>query len=347
MTQIPDELQQSPAGQPLSQSISLTEEGQYLGVPVADFLDLDQIHLDIFIKSPNGKFLLLAPAGEPGIGSRVQNYWSRGLQFLYVSRDAYGRQLTSIELFKNLLPASTKGSSTLKTARAIRDVSKVIEGLRSMEQVSQDAWDSVSNSLALLHRHWAEGPWANPTTALQNATLLDHSLSVLVMALMIGRHQGFESEENTIRLGLAAAFHDIGLLDLGFSIPNEENPSLLTNGTQKSRFLDHPSVGANWIRDRFRGEEIVAQAVALHHWRRDDSGFYQKGAQPVLDAPRLAEIIGMAECASNDLLKSPFGTSAIHADPWARRLVSRIEDQFSGQAIDGFLQAFAPRSQQD
>ncbi len=338
LPQIPEELRKEPQGQPLSQSVSLIEDGEYLGIPVLDFLDLDQAHLDIFIKSPQGKWLLLAQAGEPGIGSRVQNYWSRGLKHLYVHRDSYARQLTSIEMFRNLLTSTSKGSSILKSARAIRDTSRILEGLRSMEQITQDTWDSVAGSLALIHRHWAEGPWADPRTALQNASLLDHSLSVLVLSLLVGRKLGFESEENTIRLGLAAAFHDIGLLGLEFAVPGEESLAALSKPAQRQRFADHPAIAADWIRQNIRGESIVAQAVALHHWRRDDSGFYQKGTQPVLEAPRMAEILGIAESASFELLKFP--VSGGRTGAWSERLASKVADQYSAAVVEGAGSAF-------
>lgn len=331
---IPDELKGQPQSQPLSQSATLIEDGEYLGIPVVDFLDLDQAHLDIFIKSPQGKWLLLAQAGEPGIGSRVQNYWSRGLRHLFVQRDAYARQLTSIELFRNLLSTTSQGPSILKPALAIRDTSKIIESLRSMEEVTQGAWEQVADSLTLIHRQWAVGPWANPQTALQSASLLDHSVSVLVLSLLIGRSLGFESEENTVRLGLAAAFHDIGLLGLEFTVPGGESLSALASPAERQRFAEHPTVAAEWIRDHIGADTIISQAVALHHWRRDDSGFYQKSAQPVLEAPRMAEIIGLAETAAFDLLKFPVtgGRSRV----WRDRLASRVEDQFSTAVVEGF-----------
>jgi hypothetical protein len=328
--------------QPLSQGSSLREEGDYLGIPVADFLELESLGLDIFIKSPQGKWVLMAHAGEPGIGERIRTYWSRGLSMLYIQRQSLRRQLDAIRMFSALLPTAATGSGVLKTAQALRHASRVLEGIRSIEQVDQEAWAAIGQSVERLHRVWDAGPWSDPQHVLQNTALLDHSLSVMVLSQLLGRELGFKSEENAIRLGLASAFHDIGLLDLGIPLPSEENPQALDpllNATQRQLFLDHPARGAQWIHDHFEGESVVAQAIALHHWRRDGSGFYSKEAGEVMDAPRLAEVIGLSELAAYELLKSPVGTPS----SWAANLADRLENQFSAPVLEALRHLFERR----
>jgi HD domain len=328
--------------QPLSQSISLHDEGEYVGIPVADFLGLESLGLDLFLKSPAGKWVLLYSANEMGLGERVRTYWNRGLNVLYISKHAFQRQLDAIKMFGNLLPQSVTGSGILKTAQTLRSISRVLEGVRSLEQADQSAWDSVGNSIARLHRFWDSGPWANPDTILRNAPLLDHSLSVLVISLLVGRELGFESQESLVKLGLAAAFHDIGLLDLGCPVPSEERvpeADFTFTPAQRQTFLDHPATGAAWISQHFRGEQIVAQSVALHHWRRDDSGFYARGKQPVLEAPRMAEILGIAEMATFELLRTPFGAQA----GWSNRLADKLANHFSTPVLEGLRGAFEPQ----
>lgn len=328
--------------QPLSQSFSLTDEGEYIGVPVSEFLEVDQLGLDIFLKSPTGKWVLLAQAYESGLSERVRAYWNKGLRVLYLQKQSFKRQLDAIRMFGTLLPSASTGSGVLKTAQSLRSVSRIVEEIRAIEQVDQSAWDSVAQSVARLHQFWDSGPWADTQSVLKNAPLLDHSMAVLVLSQILGRELGFESQENSVKLGLAAAFHDIGLLDLGFPVPSEEKvPSADFTFTPKQRetFLNHPKKAAEWIGDQFPKDRIVSQAVALHHWRRDDSGFYTRGSQPILEAPRMAEILGVAELAAFELLRSPFGTHG----GWAAGLAEKLTDQFSAPVLLALRSAFEPQ----
>lgn len=326
--------------QPLSQSVSLLDDGEYLGIPLADFLDLDQVQFDIYLKTPQGKWACIALAGETGLGSRIQTYWSRGLGYLYIQKAAFQRQLDAIHMFGSLLPTSANGSGILRTARAISDSTKVLQSLKSMEQIAQETWDSVSESILLINRSWNEGPWNDPRTALRNAALLDHSVSVLVIALILGREMGFTSPESSLKLGLAAAFHDIGLLGHEGNLPPNEQKDAAEqlSARQKEFFLSHPARGAEWINQNFRNESLVAQAVALHHWRRDGSGFYERGSQPVIDAPRIAEIVGISEELSYQFLKFPFGIHGARLEG----VIQSVSDRFSTAVMAGTRDALMP-----
>jgi hypothetical protein len=303
----------------LASALSLQEEGEYLGIPVPEFLGVESTPYDVYFKSPLGKWVLLFRAGEPSLSERISSYWQKGLQVLYIRRQAQEYRLADIQAFSNRFSSDPVIPAKLKTAHLVRSVSRRLESLRKLEQVDSECWNSVARAVTEIGSTWTRESWGDSENVLWNATLLDHGSSVMVIALMLGRALGFETPALATRLGLAAAFHDIGLL--GATVP-----------LVQSFFESHASRGAEWVLHRLHADGLVGQAISLHHWRRN-----QRDAFGFSDGvPRMVEILGLAEELDAEIRKEAFAFDR----GWLARFRGQVADQFSVPVLDGLEQTF-------
>jgi len=258
--------------------LELRPEGEFLGVPVTDFLDVKTSPCDVYFKTPTEKFIAIIRKGEEGVAEKAFRYSQKGLSYLYIDRASHEAQLQRIVDFGKLLYSRDDLPAGMRTAHLIRQIGRRLENLNSMNQVDQRLWAETSKDLASIHSLWNAGPWSDPESVLWNASVLDHSSTVLVISLMLGRQLGFSTEANFVRLGLAAAFHDIGLLGAPTSLVGrmsqegfDEARSVADLGIVAEEFLiSHAERGAEWVDQKLGADTLVTQAIQLHHWRQDD-----------------------------------------------------------------------------
>lgn len=316
----------------------LLVEGDYLGVPVVDFLEVGRATCDIHYKSPTGKFIPILHAGEEGVGTKASRYWQKGLAYLYISIPDYEAQLERIQEFGRLLYSREDLPAAMRTAHLIRKIGRKLEGLQAMEQVDDDLWNEISMDLNQIHSLWSIGPWSDPDSVLWNSSLLDHSTAVMVAALMLGRQLGFSTQGNFVRLGLAAAFHDLGLLGAPKALAERLRREWMEDPSKAPRefrgFLaSHAERGANWVMDHLKADTVVAQAIRLHHWRQDQA---QTGPGTV---PRIAEIIGVAE----ELAQFVHAEDFAFKEGWIHEFREACSDRFSFAVLEALPPAFECR----
>jgi len=328
--------------------LELRPEGEFLGVPVTDFLDVKTSPCDVYFKTPTEKFIAIIRKGEEGVAEKAFRYSQKGLSYLYIDRASHEAQLQRIVDFGKLLYSRDDLPAGMRTAHLIRQIGRRLENLNSMNQVDQRLWAETSKDLASIHSLWNAGPWSDPESVLWNASVLDHSSTVLVISLMLGRQLGFSTEANFVRLGLAAAFHDIGLLGAPTSLVGrmsqegfDEARSVADLGIVAEEFLiSHAERGAEWVDQKLGADTLVTQAIQLHHWRQDDrlsplvpNADGKAGPKSV---PRIVEIIGIAEelglTIKNDRFAYPQG--------WVSQFRQTCSDQFSFAVLDALPKAF-------
>jgi HD-GYP domain-containing protein (c-di-GMP phosphodiesterase class II) len=129
-----------------------------------------------------------------------------------------------------------------------------------------------------------------------------HSHSVAMWSRMLGRKKGL-SEEELLRLGLAAVFHDFGKIGIPEDILNK--PVRLTE-EEFTVMMQHPLIA----RDLLSSIDLLADllpAITHHHERWDGTGYPKKLAGE--DIPLWARIIGIADAydtmASRRTYKEP------------------------------------------
>ncbi|WP_169307016.1 HD-GYP domain-containing protein [Ferrimonas sediminicola] len=104
-----------------------------------------------------------------------------------------------------------------------------------------------------------------------------HGVAVCALAIVLGRHCGFDSADLRL-LAMAALFHDVGKLRIPHSILNKRIP--LTRPEQA--YLEaHPKLALEMLRGAALGHKRIRLMVANHHEMLDGSGYPQglRGAQ--------------------------------------------------------------------
>jgi len=129
-----------------------------------------------------------------------------------------------------------------------------------------------------------------------------HSHSVAMWSRMLGRKKGL-TEEELLRLGLAAVFHDFGKIGIPEEILNK--PVRLTD-EEFAVMMQHPKIA----RDLLSSIDLLADllpAITHHHERWDGNGYPKKLSGE--DIPLWARIIGIADAydtmASRRTYKEP------------------------------------------
>jgi len=129
-----------------------------------------------------------------------------------------------------------------------------------------------------------------------------HSHSVAMWSRMLGRRKGL-TEEELLRLGLAAVFHDFGKIGIPEEILNK--PVRLTD-EEFAVMMQHPVIA----RDLLSSIDLLSDllpAITHHHERWDGSGYPKKLHGE--DIPLWARIIGIADAydtmASRRTYKEP------------------------------------------
>ena len=99
--------------------------------------------------------------------------------------------------------------------------------------------------------------------------LYDHSLSVVTLAVLLGRLVGFD-ELQLRTLASAALLHDIGLLKLPRELTRTKGR---LSEEELQQYQSHPTLGVEVLRESPGVPLEVLQVVAEHHVTLDHSGF--------------------------------------------------------------------------
>ena len=157
-----------------------------------------------------------------------------------------------------------------------------------------------------------------------------HSHSVAIWSRTIARRTGM-SEENLIRLGLAAVFHDFGKIGIPEEILNK--PSRLTD-EEFAIMKQHPTIA----RDLLSSLELMSDLLPAitHHHERWDGGGYPAGLKGE-QTPFWARIICLADAydtmASRRTYKAPMPPDAI-----MKELRKGRGTQFDPELVDVMIQ---------
>ncbi|MCL1864138.1 MAG: HD-GYP domain-containing protein [Defluviitaleaceae bacterium] len=116
-----------------------------------------------------------------------------------------------------------------------------------------------------------------------------HSLSVSVLSMATGRALGMD-DEMVLRLGSAAMLHDIGKQMIPPEIINKKGK--LTD-PEFNLVKNHPSRGADSLRDNGVGDEELWGAIRHHHEKIDGSGYPNKLSGE--EIPLFSRIIAVAD----------------------------------------------------
>ncbi len=257
---------------------------EYLPVLASEFLSGKKSFFDIYLASPDQRFLKLCEANDTFSPERAQNYIQQGVTHFYFKKTSHENCLSYCDLLGRRILKSKSASSSLRISQIVSNGSDLLEKIRlqGMNVHNMDyAMDFTKDVLFFIRQQ--EGEKSKLIHQyLKDIALVDHVLGTTLVAALLCIPLQLASDTAVTTVGLAALLHDIGLNSLPSHL-HSENRELFSAEDQRI-FDQHPDIGAK-ILSAFSGiHPTVIQAVAQHHKRRDSGG-----------KNRVAEIVGLSD----------------------------------------------------
>lgn len=300
----------------LNKSIKDPEEqsadGVLVGIKAANFLSGSKSFFDVFVKLGRNKFVKILDAGESFEVDRINRYMERGLEYLYIKKQAQKFYLDFCDKLTLKIIKSSKVSEAVKINQTLNQGHEVGTFLKEsgMNAESLEFATNYSNNVTELIKNVA----ANDKTLkmfMQNIANFEHCAGTALISGLLARKMGYTGADLISVLGVAATLHDIGLykinntydeLDGNFDYLDEEEIEieLKNKGISESRkkqiskiYYEHPTRGAEVVLKIQGIDPLVPQLIAQHHERIDSTGF-PKLIKPQMINP-LSQIIGVAD----------------------------------------------------
>jgi putative nucleotidyltransferase with HDIG domain len=173
--------------------------------------------------------------------------------------------------------------------KALKVVDQIFQDVRMGEIPSSDAAINVVKSMAQLTMTEPHAMMALSMLKDYDNYTFTHSVNVSVLALAVGRACNL-TDEQLKTLGLGGLLHDLGKLRIDVDIITK--PGRLTDA-EFDVIKEHPSFGAEIVKEMEDVTPEVMQIVLGHHLRYDRSG-YPAVAVGNIDSP-LVEMTAIAD----------------------------------------------------
>lgn len=284
---------------------------------------------DLFVRLSSGRYVKILKSGDAFTEERLQSYQRRGVRVFYLRREAQERFLSYCDELNSraaqdpATPVEAKVADAVRygeeTARFLRTLgvedARVRHAEKFVSQINDLASDMNLKRNAVFKAFFS------------NLAICDHGAGTAIVASLIAQSMGFGDAVKIV--GMAAMFHDIGLMHMPPELHDEDESRM--SEEQTTLFRTHPVVGARILRaiGGFTPEAITA--VEFHHDRKGSSLSGGLGSPT-----QAAEIVGISEEFVHLIRRSK-------ADPELKPLRHLERHSFSGYSrpvVEGFRNAF-------
>lgn len=260
-------------GEVKKDDVEVRPKQEYCKVSIDEFVARPKIDFDVFIKLSETKVIKLANQGEELPKDRVQHYKDKGVKFLHILKEDFGK-LVDFNINLTRLIKDRGDISVEKKLNFIKYTGEVI-----MEKVFvvgldkksfTDAQNFITMSLGVI------------CESSEHLDLLDHlnsnsdqvyahSLGVALYSVMVAKKMLFESNPVLFKVMTAGLYHDIGKKEIDQDIL--QKPRHLLTQQERKTFETHV-IRSQEILMKVSGiSEEVAQLVAEHHEDMTGTGY--------------------------------------------------------------------------
>jgi HD-GYP domain-containing protein (c-di-GMP phosphodiesterase class II) len=274
-------------------SIVTEDDQRFTSIAAEDLLVSKKYLFDFYIRLSSGKYIKVLKSNEPVDSARLITYLKKGVKNFYLKKDIHAKYVTYCDnvaraiLKSKTISIQTKLKGTLihgqETLKFLKD-----QGLSpSNIQLAQSFLGNVEILIDQIQLK------KNPDVTLffNDLIKVDHGVSCTILAGLLANVMGMQADRAVQVVGMAAMFHDIGLVKL----PPEcqEDTEFKMTQEQYLQYSKHPLIGAQIIQELPQLDPIVAQAVAQHHERRNRKGYPLHLGPGAIN--RVAEIVGICD----------------------------------------------------
>jgi|GEM_PF-4361969 len=317
------------------------------------FISGSKSFFDVYVKLRADKYIKILQAGDTFDYQRVMDYLKKGVSYFYIRKEAlesymnYCDKLTSAVNDNKAIDLKKKFGFVLNQAEVT--MSTLVDLGVDSDNIAY-AGKYLKNVCNLVEKHGKESSFL--AGLLTDMARFEHSGSVVMVSAMLGKATGVETEKGLETLGMAAFFHDIGMIEQaddedmysdGKDTYHQEEEVVAKLESKKvygdelklleKLWLTHPERGARMIENEKGIAPLLPQIIRQHHAHRDKSEGRFKGSS----VHPMAEILEISDIFVR-IMKS-FHAKDANKPMLVKKLMAAISD-FPRRTREPFMEVF-------
>lgn len=259
---------------------------EFVPIQAKYFVSGSKCLFDVYVRLRAQKFVKILQAGDPFDPERLMSYLQKGVSHFFIRKEAqeayinYCDKVSEAILKVPEIPIDKKFGLLFNQCQSTLNT---IVDLGVNNETVAYAQRFTRNTIVLLNKLNKESPGIAPL--LKDISQFEHSSAVVMMASMLAKGYGVETEKSLETLGLACMLHDVGLY-----IDQPGTDESMTKGQKKfmeedeieERIKDskcfaeekknltnllkkHAKIGAEYISEVPGIQPLVCQIILQHH----------------------------------------------------------------------------------
>ena len=256
----------------------VTEQGvHFVPIRIEYILKINYSGADVFVKLSDKKFLKMFKKGTSITAADLQDVRKKNVSILYIRLNDFENFLDTIDNFDNDYSKVAKSEISAHIAKDLSFAHEIFYHLASNFGFNKKSVSFINRSIDLLYQLIEEDKnlksfWN--LLVLKKNFLSEHSLMVGYLANAILSQTKFSTDENSIKLSMAAMIHDIELKNERFwdiEISDIAKGSFTTK--EATQFQSHVHKGIELL-STLQNVPIDLDKILLnHHEKYDGTGF--------------------------------------------------------------------------
>lgn len=291
---------------PISNTFDTTEIDKLVGSSKAPVKDEDFVPIrareflsglkglfDVYVRINSERYLMIVHRGDAIDHERIFGYLNKNVEHFYIQKemqkiytDYVGHIATAIADKKDI-QIQARVSQNLNFGQRILEEA----ASRGMsESTVQNAQKFVSN----LNSHVKEIRGAGASlmhTFISNAANYEHGSGTAAMAGALSAEMNIATENSVQIVGVAALFHDVGLVGMRDQFRDEDESKLTPE--ERKKYRTHPALGAEIVRRSALATPVILQAIEQHHMRLKNRGFPDRSGSTLVS--KVSDIVGICD----------------------------------------------------
>ncbi|MGE0614509.1 MAG: HD domain-containing protein [Bacteriovoracia bacterium] len=319
--------------EPANEEVQAGDE-EFAPVRAAAYISGHRSAFDVYVRLASGRYLKILAADDTFTPERLASYVRKGVEHLYIRREAQRAYLAYCDVLMQKLQATRGVTPEIRIQQTVHAGEQVLSFLRNQgvePAAVRTAEHFVENMETLMSQLSLESvPEIKAFT--RDIARYEHGVATTMIASILVRPPMVTSSRFAIIVGLAGLFHDIALDQEGLKLSHEDIRRIPPGkGLALKR---HPFESAALLRKSNKLNPAILQAIEQHHERRNGKGFpLAVGAGSI---NLVSEVIGISDEFMHQIhrhLKNP------RINPF-QEMEQNIFDGFSFPVIEAFRKVF-------
>lgn len=248
----------------------MVRHSDFCKVSIEEFVARPKVEFDVYVRLSEHKYLKVAHKGQLLDVNRIQVYKEKGMNFLYIHKDDFGK-LVDFNLQVAELLKRNPAVPLEKRLSFLKYTGEVILEQCFVNGVSREAFDDAKeyfNTTINILSESKEVIDILDVLKLHSDAIYAHSVGVAMYSVMLARRLGHTAPGTFFKLSMAGLFHDIGKKEIDRAIL--QKPRLQTTVAERALIESHVVRGRE-ILEAIKGvPSDVVQMVFEHH--EDNAG---------------------------------------------------------------------------